>query len=336
MAKPRVFVSSTYYDLKHIRASLENFIESVGFEAVLFEKGDIPFSHDAALDESCYREVASADIFVLIVGGRYGSAASSEEQKKERAFFEQYDSITKKEHAEAVERDIPVYVLVEAGVDAEYQTYRKNRDNEDINYAHVGSVNIFKLLDAIFSQTRNNPVHTFERFSDIENWLRDQWAGRFREFLRRQSDRQQLSALSDQVAALEEANKTLANYLEVILKKVLPDVASADQVIERENERRQRISLLRDLPIMRTIVDSMNFPMEKVYTALTDANSHEDFFGRLIQMSASERGSNYLRRIQDGSQPDINRARLIVGASPFFVEPEASNDHVTVTPPPQF
>ena len=35
MARPRVFVSSTYYDLKHIRASLENFIESLGFDAVL-------------------------------------------------------------------------------------------------------------------------------------------------------------------------------------------------------------------------------------------------------------------------------------------------------------
>ena len=28
MAKPRVFVSSTYYDLKHLRSALESFIES--------------------------------------------------------------------------------------------------------------------------------------------------------------------------------------------------------------------------------------------------------------------------------------------------------------------
>jgi hypothetical protein len=38
MAKPRVFVSSTYYDLKHIRASLELFIESLGFEAIFPRK----------------------------------------------------------------------------------------------------------------------------------------------------------------------------------------------------------------------------------------------------------------------------------------------------------
>lgn len=39
MARPRIFVSSTHYDLKHLRSSLENFIESLGFDAILSEKG---------------------------------------------------------------------------------------------------------------------------------------------------------------------------------------------------------------------------------------------------------------------------------------------------------
>ena len=43
MARPRVSVSSTYYDLKHIRASLSSFIESLGYESVLSEKGDIAY-----------------------------------------------------------------------------------------------------------------------------------------------------------------------------------------------------------------------------------------------------------------------------------------------------
>lgn len=41
--KPRIFVSSTYYDLKYIRNDLENFIKSFGYESVLFESGDIAF-----------------------------------------------------------------------------------------------------------------------------------------------------------------------------------------------------------------------------------------------------------------------------------------------------
>jgi len=74
MARPRVFVSSTYYDLKHLRSSLENFVESLGFDPVLSEKGDIAYLPDVPLDESCYREVRNADIYVLIVGGSWAAA----------------------------------------------------------------------------------------------------------------------------------------------------------------------------------------------------------------------------------------------------------------------
>jgi Domain of unknown function (DUF4062) len=76
MSKPRVFVSSTYFDLKHVRSSLETFITTLGFDVVLSEKGRIAYSPDMPLDESCYREAQAADILVLIIGGRYGSEAS--------------------------------------------------------------------------------------------------------------------------------------------------------------------------------------------------------------------------------------------------------------------
>ena len=67
MARPRIFVSSTYYDLKHIRSSLEIFIESLGYDAVLSDKGRYSLSPDAPLDESCYREAQNSDIYVLII-----------------------------------------------------------------------------------------------------------------------------------------------------------------------------------------------------------------------------------------------------------------------------
>ncbi len=74
MASPRVFVSSTYYDLKHLRSALDAFIAGLGYEGVLSEKGDIAYAPDAPLDDSCYRAAEQADIFVLIIGGRYGSS----------------------------------------------------------------------------------------------------------------------------------------------------------------------------------------------------------------------------------------------------------------------
>jgi hypothetical protein len=140
MPKPRIFVSSTYYDLKHVRASLDIFIDSLGYEPVLSEKGDIAYTPDKPLDESCYREAENSDILVLIIGGRYGSEASGGDTNPKGHFYERYDSITKKEFNSAISRDVPVYILIEKGVYSEYRTYLKNKDNMDIVYAHVDSV----------------------------------------------------------------------------------------------------------------------------------------------------------------------------------------------------
>ena len=37
--KPRIFISSTFYDLKYIREDLANFVRSYNYEPVLFEDG---------------------------------------------------------------------------------------------------------------------------------------------------------------------------------------------------------------------------------------------------------------------------------------------------------
>src|SRR3989344_5615463 len=235
MAKPRIFVSSTYYDLKHVRSSLHNFIESLGFEPVLSEKGDIAYSPDMPLAESCYREVESAEIFVLVIGGRYGSEVSDVGKKKSREFYDRYESVTKKEFEEAIRRDIPTYVLVEQSVYSEYQTYLRNKDSTSVTYAHVDSVNIFKFIEHVLSLPRNNPTQTFEKFSDIERWLREQWAGLFREMLRRMSEQKKIAELAHQVEGLRDINNTLKTYLESLMQGVSP--AESTRVIENERQR---------------------------------------------------------------------------------------------------
>ena len=47
MAKPRVFVSSTFYDLRQVRDDLDRFISGMGYEAVLHEAGDIAYGKDS-------------------------------------------------------------------------------------------------------------------------------------------------------------------------------------------------------------------------------------------------------------------------------------------------
>lgn len=73
--KPRIFISSTFYDLKYIREDLANFVRSYGYEPILFEDGDIGYTPGKNLDTSCYDSMRNSDMVILIIGGEYGSAA---------------------------------------------------------------------------------------------------------------------------------------------------------------------------------------------------------------------------------------------------------------------
>jgi hypothetical protein len=71
---PAVFISSTCYDLKQVRTDLKGFIELLGLEPVISEYDSFPIDPNLTAVENCLRTVeAKADIFVLIVGGRYGA-----------------------------------------------------------------------------------------------------------------------------------------------------------------------------------------------------------------------------------------------------------------------
>ena len=295
MTKPRVFISSTYYDLKHIRASLKNFIESLGYDAISSEKGDIAYDPDKPLDESCYQEVRNADIFVLLIGGRYGSEKSESKTPAPKGFFEQYDSITKMEFKSAVEKDIPIYILIDRHVHSEYQTYRRNKDNKDLEYAFVDSVNVFVLIDEILGMQRNNPVQPFDRFSDIQEWLREQWAGRYRDMLNRRSSQKQLASLSAQVETLTEISKSLNTFLERFAEKVLPEESKS--IIDEQKERMKGIEARQGMlenALGRHLVEYYFLSPVLVEDIVRNSSSVEDFVQSVDRAVRSKHAPSHL------------------------------------------
>ncbi len=311
MAKPRVFVSSTYYDLRYVRSSLELFIESLGFDAVLSEVGGVAYAPDRALDESCYREVQNCDLYLLIIGGRYGSEVSSSRTDAKREFFDRYESVTRTEYKAALDKDIPVYILIERAVYAEYQTFQRNRDNQKIKYAHVDSINVFHFIDELLKQPRNNPVQPFDKYAEIEMWLREQWAGLFRELLYRMSGQQQLTSLAAQVSELSEVNKTLRRYLEEVLVRVTPEQQGA-AIVADETKRLEEAQLdakLQALPLS-VFADGQGVSIETLREILKKSTSIDNVREHLNPLLRTP-----LPTIRNGSPAhmSINKARELMG-----------------------
>jgi len=304
MAKPRVFVSSTYYDLKHIRNSLEAFIEGLGYESVLYEDGDIPFHHDKPLDISCYEEVKSCHILVLIIGGRYGSSSTEQEENEKKLEF--YNSVTKKEYETARINDIPIYVFIDKNVHSEYHTFKKNRDKENIEYAHVDNVNIFKLIDDIYSQKRNNLIKDFEKFDEISSWLRDQWAGLFADLLKNKTTDKDLADLSTQVSGLKDLSSVLKNYTESIMEKLEPE--NFHQIITDSNKS-LRHSYVRIFQQNDMIIHCLNnhpndISIIELFEAFDASHTLFDF------LTTAEYSTDFIDEMMDMGIPDRDFKRL--------------------------
>lgn len=214
MAKPRVFVSSTYYDLKYVRERLERFISAYCFEPILFESDEVFFNPNTPLDESCYKEVENCHMMILIVGGRYGSLASEQKEKYE----EQYISITRKEYDTARRKGIPVMVFVEQNVFAEYKTYIANQKKmpDGFKYAFVDDARIFEFI----SNLEQGAIKIFSKIDDIEHYVSHQIAGMLLSYLKDLQDKKSNIEIKNAVDEIKVVSQSMQEMINSIAEKI--------------------------------------------------------------------------------------------------------------------
>lgn len=201
MAKPRVFISSTFYDLRQIRADMDKFIESLGFEAVRNEEGNIAYGKEEELQEYCYKEISNVDILVSIIGGRYGSESTTSKY-----------SVSQKELKTAIESNKHVYIFIEKNVASEYETYLRNKDNDSICYNYVNDKRVYSFIEEIKTLRRNNIIKDFETADDIVRFLREQWAGLLKQFFLEEERDRNAIILKD----IENTAKTLRELVDYL------------------------------------------------------------------------------------------------------------------------
>lgn len=174
MATPRVFVSSTYYDLKHVRNDVSDFIKSLGYTPVMHDKGGVAYTQTETLENSCYSELATCDIVVCIIGNHFGTQSSSSNF-----------SITMEEVRAAIKNKKKIYIFISRDVYIENRTYIQNKGVGNFKPAYADDIKIHQFIAELCDTVKNNPIETFETTADIIESLRSQFAGLFQNFLAR-------------------------------------------------------------------------------------------------------------------------------------------------------
>lgn len=202
MAKPRVFLSSTCYDLKEIRSQIREFIIDYGYEPILSEFGDIFFDYGEHPQDSCFKEIEKCQMFVLIIGNSFGSTYYKTSSSSSPS------SITMEEFGKSIKCNVPKHVFINRFVDYDYNNYnrawdkhiRKLRDEGKLSdenaenklkvrrefddtypFPHDSYRNLFRFIEKIYAE--NVGVQTFEFSTDIKDCLKLQWAGAMYTFL---------------------------------------------------------------------------------------------------------------------------------------------------------
>lgn len=306
MAKPRVFISSTFYDLRHIRTDIERFVIEMGYEPVRNETGDIPYGVKEDLEEYCYKEVKEVDILVGIIGNRYGSNSKDNQH-----------SITQLEINTAYKEGKQVYLFVDKSVFSEYQTYLLNKGTAT-RYSFVDNIKIFEFIEEIFAIKAGIIISPFENVSDITKYLKLQWAGLFRDLLRQSSESQQLLKLGSKIDDLEIVTETLKSYIEKSLPALLANSDEAESYIKDENlkiDNKKIENRLLELAIVNSLVSLFMIPLPQLKIYLEESNTLEEFEIKIHKYLGIELHFSH-RDIKE-----LQNARSILGLNQLYTLP---------------
>lgn len=186
MAVPRVFISSTYYDLKQVRFNIGDFIKNLGYEAVMHERSGVAYTQNEPLENDCYHELSSCDIVVCVIGNHFGSQSLGNEL-----------SITMNEIKTAIKNKKKVYIFIAKDVLIENRTYEQNKGTGSFRSAYTDDLRIHEFISELKSNVKVHVITSFETTDEIISTLKLQFAGLFQNLLAREASTSEAKIIAD-------------------------------------------------------------------------------------------------------------------------------------------
>lgn len=227
MPSPKIFLSSTCYDLGMAREQLRSFFIRLGYDPILSEYSDVLYDPRTHTHTSCVQEVPNADMVVVLIGSRFGGRAVPEALSNidmENLVKSSFDvtvlkepeklSITQLEVLKAIDASVPVFAFVEEKVMHDQLVYQKNKEIADkIRFPSVekpeSAKYIFEFISFLHHRNKGNSVIAFSRVEDIESHLLKQWGALFQKLLREQrehaNESQRMFTISEQIEDIKTA-----------------------------------------------------------------------------------------------------------------------------------
>lgn len=267
MPAPRIFISSTCFDLEEVRVNLRKFIEDFGYEPVMSEFGDIFYEFNNHVQDSCIQSIKNSDVYILIIGDYYGSKYHNSQK-------EVPESVTLMEFKNAIKEAKLKYIFINKFVEYDYSNYRKylekkyneffkrneieNPENEKIKIKReVDAIYpfpkdsykyIFAFLDEINELKIGNAYYKFENSIDIKENLKKQWAFFMQESIRKYcedvKEKDEKDELKDISKKLHQVYETISSLVKLEDTGDKLSIESLLKVVEVNNltEIQERLS----------------------------------------------------------------------------------------------
>ena len=201
MSIPRVFISSTYYDLKQVRNVVGDFIRNIGYEPVMHERSDVAYTQTVPLENDCYTELSSCDIVICIVGNHFGSKSTANDF-----------SVTMNEIRHAMKTQKKVYVFVANNVYIENETYVKNKEFGNFKSAYTDDLKIHEFLADLRAKVTNHVILPFDTIDQIVDILKKQFAGLLQALLQKEASLTEGKTIYDLQETVSQIKKSIAEY----------------------------------------------------------------------------------------------------------------------------